>query len=56
MSCEPIPVEKSFAEWREDPAYRAAYAALDEEFALATAQIKAQTSANILQKEIAKPL
>ena len=43
MSRKTIPVEKSFAEWRKDPAYRAAYAALDEEFALAAKLIKAQT-------------
>jgi ribosome-binding protein aMBF1 (putative translation factor) len=54
MSRKPIPVEKSFAKWRKDPAYRAAYAALDEEFTLAAALIEARTSADISQEEIAK--
>lgn len=34
-----IPVEKSFAEWRKDPAYLAAHAALDDEFAEAESKI-----------------
>jgi len=54
MSHKPIPVEKSFAKWRKNPAYRAAYAALDEEFTLAAALIEARTSADISQGEIAK--
>jgi transcriptional regulator with XRE-family HTH domain len=49
-----IPVEESFAEWRKDPAYREAHAALEEEFALAKALIEARTDANISQEEIAK--
>ena len=32
-----IPVEESFAAWRKDPAYVAAYAALEDEFASAAA-------------------
>ncbi|MEI9989576.1 MAG: helix-turn-helix domain-containing protein [Rhizomicrobium sp.] len=54
MKNKPIPVEKSFAKWRKDPAYRAAYAALDEEFALAAALIAARTSADLSQQDIAK--
>lgn len=54
MKHKPIAVEKSFAKWRKDPAYRAAYAALDEEFALAGAMIEARTEADISQEEIAK--
>ena len=49
-----IPVEKSFAAWRKDPAYRAAYSALDEEFTLAAALIAARTSADMSQQDIAK--
>ena len=49
-----IPVEESFAEWREDPAYLEAYGALDGEFALATALIEARSEANVSQEEIAK--
>jgi hypothetical protein len=36
-----VPVEEVFAEWREEPEYVAAYDALDEEFALASALIEA---------------
>ena len=54
MSRKPIPVEKSFAKWRKDLAYRKAYAALDEEFTLAAALIEERTNADISQEEIAK--
>jgi DNA-binding XRE family transcriptional regulator len=54
MSKKMIPVEASFAEWRKDPAYREAHAALEEEFALASALIEARTDANISQEEIAR--
>jgi transcriptional regulator with XRE-family HTH domain len=49
-----IPVEESFAEWRKEPAYGEAHAALEEEFALARALIAARTDANISQEEIAR--
>jgi len=48
-----IPVEESFAEWRKDPEYVAAYDALEEEFALANALIGARNSANLTQEELA---
>lgn len=54
MSRKMIPVEESFAEWRKDPAYREAHAALEEEFALARALIDARTGANVSQEEIAR--
>jgi ribosome-binding protein aMBF1 (putative translation factor) len=54
MSKKLIPVEKRFAAWRKDAAYRSAYAALEEEFALAEALIAARTKAHISQEEIAK--
>jgi ribosome-binding protein aMBF1 (putative translation factor) len=54
MSRKPIPVEKSFVKWRKNLAYRAAYAALDDEFTLAAELIKARTSADISQEEIAR--
>lgn len=38
MSRNFILVEEAFAEWRKDPAYVAAYEALEEEFALADLQ------------------
>jgi ribosome-binding protein aMBF1 (putative translation factor) len=54
MSKKLIPVKKSFTAWRKDAAYRAAYAALEEEFALAQALISARTKADISQGEIAR--
>jgi hypothetical protein len=43
-----IPAEEAFAEWRKDPAFVAAYDALEEEFALASALIKGRNpSVNI---------
>ncbi|WP_312162727.1 helix-turn-helix transcriptional regulator [Phenylobacterium sp.] len=54
MSRKMIPVEESFAQWRKDPAYGEAHAALEEEFALARALIDARTGADISQEEIAK--
>jgi ribosome-binding protein aMBF1 (putative translation factor) len=49
-----IPVEEAFAEWEKDPEFRAAYDALDEEFALASAMIEARTAANMTQEAVAK--
>ncbi len=56
MTGEPtgLRVESSFAKWRKDPAYRKAYATLDEEFALAGALIDARTNANVSQEVIAE--
>ena len=48
-----IPVAESFAEWRKDPEYVAAYDALEEEFALANALIGARNNANLTQEELA---
>ena len=49
-----IPVEKVFAEWRRDPEYVAAYDALEEEFALASALIEARARAGLTQDEVAR--
>jgi hypothetical protein len=38
-----ISAEESFKRWKKDPKYVAAYDALDEEFALASALIKARS-------------
>jgi len=54
MSDEMIPVEEVFAEWRKHPDYRDAYEALDEEFAMAAAMIRARTVAQVSQEEIAR--
>ncbi len=53
MSNRFIPVETSFQEWKRDPAYTAAYAALDEEFALASALIQARSQASMTQAQVA---
>ena len=39
VSRKMIPVEESFAAWRKDPEYEAAYSALEDEFSLAAALI-----------------
>jgi ribosome-binding protein aMBF1 (putative translation factor) len=51
-----IPVEEAFAEWRKDPDYVAAYDALEEEFALAAALIKARAEADMTQEQVAKAM
>jgi ribosome-binding protein aMBF1 (putative translation factor) len=48
-----IPVEDSLDDWRNDPAYVAAYDALEEEFALASALIKARGDAHMTQEQVA---
>ena len=48
-----VPMEKLFAEWRKDPEYMREYDALEEEFALATALIKARADAGLTQAELA---
>lgn len=48
-----IPVEESFKEWRKDPAFVAAYDALEEEFALASALIDARANAKMTQEQVA---
>jgi predicted XRE-type DNA-binding protein len=49
-----IPAAEVFAEWRKDPAYRAEYDALEDEFAMMSALIKARTAAGLTQGEIAE--
>ena len=51
-----IPVETSFAAWRRDPAYVAAYDALEDEFALAAALIDARSRAGLSQADVAKKM
>lgn len=51
-----IPVEELFRKWRKDPAFRAAYDALEEEFALAEALIKARAAADMTQEDVAKAM
>ena len=47
-------MDELFAEWRKDPAYIRQYDALEEEFALAAALIKARADAGLTQEELAQ--
>ncbi len=49
-----IPFEKIAAEWRKDPKFMREYEALEEEFALATALIRARSDAGLTQAELAE--
>jgi len=51
-----IPAEEIFAQLRKDPAYVAAYDALEEEFALASSLIKARGDADMTQEQVAKAM
>ena len=51
-----IPVDELFTEWRKDPEYVAAYDALEEEFALADALIRARSIAHMTQEDVAKAM
>ncbi|HEX8049305.1 helix-turn-helix domain-containing protein [Rhizobium sp.] len=53
---ESLLAEDAFKEWRLDPAYVAAYNALEEEFALAEALIKARADASMTQEDVAKAM
>lgn len=54
MTRKTIPAERAFVQWRREPAYGDAYAALDEEFELAEALIKARSEAALTQEQLAK--
>jgi ribosome-binding protein aMBF1 (putative translation factor) len=51
-----IPAEDVFAEWRKEPGYRRAYAALEDEFTLAAAMIKARANAGLTQEQLARKM
>ncbi|WP_037086969.1 helix-turn-helix domain-containing protein [Neorhizobium vignae] len=46
----------AFQEWRKDPEFVAAYDALEEEFALAEALMKARAQASMTQEDVAKAM
>lgn len=56
MNRKSIPASESFARWKKDRAYTAAYDALDEEFALASSLIKARSGADMTQEQVAKAM
>ncbi len=51
-----IPVEESFKQWKKDPKFVAAYDALESEFALASAMIKARADADMTQEHGAEAM
>lgn len=51
-----IPVEEVAKEWFKDPEFRAAYDALDDEFALIEALIRARAHADMTQEDVAKAM
>jgi ribosome-binding protein aMBF1 (putative translation factor) len=53
MTRKYIPVREVMDEWLKDPEHRAAYDALEEEFALAHALIEARAKADMTQEEVA---
>jgi transcriptional regulator with XRE-family HTH domain len=56
MSRKFIPVEEAFQEWRKDPEYVAAYDAVADEFAVASALIKARAAAEMTQEQVARAM
>ena len=54
MSRKYIPVDELIEEWMQDPKFREAYDALEEEFALASALIRARAQAELTQAEVAE--
>src|SRR5271169_5902101 len=53
MTRKYIPVEEAAKEWMKNPEFRAAYEALEDEFALAAALIKARGDADMTQEQVA---
>lgn len=53
MSRKAIPVEEAAKDWLKDPEFVAEYEALEEEFSLAEALIKARGEADMTQEEVA---
>ena len=53
MTRKYISVEEAAKEWMKDPEFRAAYDALEDEFALAGALIKARSEADMTQEQVA---
>jgi ribosome-binding protein aMBF1 (putative translation factor) len=51
-----IPVEEVAKEWMKDPAFVAAYDALEDEFAVAFALIKARRDADMTQEQVARAM
>lgn len=54
MTRKSLLVAEAAKEWLKDPEFRAAYDALEEEFALARALIRARADADLTQEQVAK--
>ena len=54
MTRKSIPADVSVAKWLQDPEFRAAYEALEEEFAIASQIIEARTRAGLTQQQLAE--
>ena len=53
MTRKYIPVEEAAKRWMKDPAFRVAYDALEDEFTLASALIRARGEADMTQEQVA---
>jgi ribosome-binding protein aMBF1 (putative translation factor) len=53
MTRKYIPVEEAATRWMKNPEFKAAYDALEDEFALASALIKARGDAGMTQEQVA---
>lgn len=51
-----IPAEDSFRAWEKDQDFKAAYDALEDEFVLAEALIKARSTAGMTQEQVAQAM
>lgn len=56
MSKKLVSVSTAAKEWLKDPAFKAAYDSLEEEFALAQALIRARAEADMTQEQVAKEM
>jgi ribosome-binding protein aMBF1 (putative translation factor) len=48
-----VPATESFAEWKKNPKFVAAYDSLEAEFALASSLIQARSAADMTQEQVA---
>lgn len=51
-----LPVKEAAKQWMKDPQFRAEYDALEDEFALASALIKARGEAQLTQEQVDKAM
>ena len=56
MSRTPISINELAGKWKQDPKFREAYDALEDEFALARALITARAEAELTQEQLANAM